>query len=83
MSDEAASKSGKVWLWVTALALMAPVAYLLMAGPAAVLFKRGILAEEPVQLFYGSFDRAIHDTRFYPAWEAYLNAWLGVTGTTK
>lgn len=83
MSDDAPEKSGKVWLWMTAAVLMAPVAYVLMAGPVVVLHKRGLLPVKPVVLIYGSFDQALQNTPLVPAWEGYLNAWLSATGTSK
>lgn len=84
MSDEATGKSGKVWLWVGALALGLPTCYVLSIGPAAVLYHRGNIPHQPCLAFYRHLVKlAEPSSQLHRLINAYIESWLAMTGTKE
>lgn len=81
MSDEAPSKSGKVWLYVMGLLVSLPVCYVLSVGPMVVLVARSIIPESVMEPVYRPLSQFISATGTREPIEAYVVAWLKLTNT--
>ena len=80
MSDEATGKSGKTWLYVVGVLASLPVLYILGCGPAAVMYRRGVL-RTPVSAIYGPLEKGVAGTSMNAPFESYVRLWMTLTGT--
>ena len=81
MSDEATSKSGKVWLYVVALVLALPLCYVLSVGPVTVLGMRDLYSESAFKSLYTPLQSFAQATNTEDLIRSYIQVWMSATGT--